>query len=591
VQEGAPVDLTEAETLAELLGDTPLFVAKERVVKKANGHDKAAAGTFDRDALCQPDSKRLDIEAAFAAMPPNGAGANEYQPPIIRAALLEGWTLGTIRSEVAERTVVIARAAGLPWTIEAELIAVEKRIFSCLKRLHHEKYDPATGEVPDWLPEELREAWIKTVAEGHQPILHNNRYGICVSRVASHAGKKDSDANSQSTAEPPKVAATPRASRILKIDYATFELPEFAPFDPATLPPRDWLFGRHIQRGAVSGTVAHGGRGKTTLGMVEAISMATCRNLLGEEPRERLRVWFHNGEDDMKELQRRLAAVCQHFQIDQEELRGWLYLTNGETFPLRVASGHTDFKMNDQLVELIHRQISTKQIDVANFDPLVSLHGVPENDSGKMDQVLGIFRQIASVEECGIDLSAHVRKHPSGINGLDHTGEDLRGTSSQFDAMRAVRVLNIMTERDAEAAGIPTHERSAYVRVDKAKGNNAPPGKAVWRKFVNVSIANGDEVGVLTPWDYPGQSTATDELADRVYLDILDRITLAGRTANDRSGPNYAPNVFAKEPEALLAKVGKAALAAAQIRLFAAGRLKVEEQGSSGRRVRRIVRC
>jgi RecA-family ATPase len=176
------------------------------------------------------------------------------------------------------------------------------------------------------------------------------------------------------TADKKPAAAPRRTSRIPKIDYATFQLPEFEPFDPASLPPRDWLFGRHLQRGAVSGTVGHGGRGKTTLCMVEAISMATCRNLLGEQPRERLRVWFH----EMKELYRRLAGVCQHYQIDQEELRGWLYLTNAEIFPLRVASGGVEFRMDEPLVELIHRQIHDKQIDVAVFDPLVSLHGVQE---------------------------------------------------------------------------------------------------------------------------------------------------------------------------------------------------------------------
>src|SRR5262249_15203889 len=55
-------------------------------------------------------------------------------------------------------------------------------------------------------------------------------------------------------------------------------------FDIASIPPREWLYGRHYQRGVVSGTVAPGGRGKSSLVMVEAVAMATCRNLLGEQP-------------------------------------------------------------------------------------------------------------------------------------------------------------------------------------------------------------------------------------------------------------------------------------------------------------------
>jgi hypothetical protein len=202
------------------------------------------------------------------------------------------------------------------------------------------------------------------------------------------------------------------------------------------------------------------------------------------------------------------------------------------------------------------------------------------------------FGRSPTSEECGIDLSAHVRKHPSGANGLDHTGEDLRGNSAQFDAMRAVRVLNVMSEKDADMAGILAHERMSYIRVDKAKGNNAPPAKAVWRRLVNVDLPNGDEVGVITPWDFPGQGEGSEasNKAELVYLSILERFTLAGRSVNDTSGPSYAPAAFAKEPEAQLAKVSKAALQAAQIRLFAAGKIRMEEYGAGKHRVRRIAR-
>src|SRR5262249_18072726 len=63
-----------------------------------------------------------------------------------------------------------------------------------------------------------------------------------------------------------------------------FTLRPFVPFDPKDLPPRAWLYGRHYQRLTVSATIAPGGFGKTTLVMVEAVAMATCRNLLGEQP-------------------------------------------------------------------------------------------------------------------------------------------------------------------------------------------------------------------------------------------------------------------------------------------------------------------
>jgi RecA-family ATPase len=124
--------------------------------------------------------------------------------------------------------------------------------------------------------------------------------------------------------------------------------------------------------------------GKTSNDMVEAIAMVTCRNLLGEQPDERLRVWFHNGEDPRDEIDRRLAAICQHFKIPQEELIGWLWTTSGNEFPLRVAKGYTNLEVDAVLVRQISAAIIDNQIDLAIFDPLVMLHSVSEVDTGKM---------------------------------------------------------------------------------------------------------------------------------------------------------------------------------------------------------------
>jgi hypothetical protein len=52
---------------------------------------------------------------------------------------------------------------------------------------------------------------------------------------------------------------------------------------------------------------------------------------------------------------------------------------------------------------------------------------------------------------------------------------------------------------------------------------------------------------------------------------------------------NYAPRLFAQEPEAKKAKVSKAALEAAMLRLFAAKRIQVDDTVTRGRRVHRLI--
>ena len=150
--------------------------------------------------------------------------------------------------------------------------------------------------------------------------------------------------------------------------------------------------------------------------MVECIAMATARNLLDEDVNERVRVWYHNGEDNMTELERRVFAICQHYRIPQEDLEGWFFMTSGNEVPLRVAESYNQVRMsiNHQLIKCITDAITDNKIDVCALDPLVTLHGVRESDPGQMDQVIRIFTRIADTQNCAIDLSHHTRKLAPG---------------------------------------------------------------------------------------------------------------------------------------------------------------------------------
>jgi hypothetical protein len=90
-------------------------------------------------------------------------------------------------------------------------------------------------------------------------------------------------------------------------------------------------------------------------------------------------------------------------------------------------------------------------------------------------------------------------------------------------------------------------------------------------------------VGVVVPWLFPGQDGTpsperleTERKAEHVFLEILRRLALAGRFVGER-GAHNAPHVFAKEREARVAKVGKAAFDAAMRRLFDKGKIRIEE--------------
>jgi hypothetical protein len=211
-----------------------------------------------------------------------------------------------------------------------------------------------------------------------------------------------------------------------------------------------------------------------------------------------------------------------------------------------------------------------------------------------MDAVIRLFAGIADENDASIEIAHHVRKPVAGI-AADYDVHDIRGVTAITDAVRAARILNRMNEKDADAVGCGEIERLSRFRVDRAKGNYSPAQVATWRQFVNVALINGDEVGVVAPWDYPGQGeqtpekAAADQKAEQVFLQLLDKFTARNINVSANSGSTHAPSKFAKEREAKIEKVSKAALAGAMNRLLDAGRIRTEPTGRSDRQSHRLV--
>ena len=351
----------------------------------------------------------------------------------------------------------------------------------------------------------------------------------------------------------------------------------FKAFDVASLPRRRWLLDQHYMRGVVSITAGMGGRGKSSNSLVEAIVLATAKPLLREPPGERCRVWYHCGDDNMEELHRRVAAICQRYNLDMAELEGWLFLTTPREFELRVAEGYMDVKTDDATINRIHDQVEASAIDVAILDPLVKLHSVREADVG-MDRVIGVFQAVADEHGCSVEIVHHTRKGAAGQGDAMQGGDDMRGSSSIQGAVRSQRMVNVMPTAEAARLQIPEADRRRYIRITNEKTNYAPPGHGGWFKLASVELANGDCVGVVEPWRHPDEGgeitpemAAMQATAEEVFLAILARFTDEGRRVSNSKQGSYAPRLFAEEAESKDAGVTQPYLEGAMRRLLKAG--------------------
>ncbi len=306
-------------------------------------------------------------------------------------------------------------------------------------------------------------------------------------KTRSGKAKQQDNGVGHGTDKGPLIAATP-----------------FVWIDPAAIPLRRWVYGRHYQRGFLSQTVAPSGFGKSTLVMVEALSIITGLSLLGLEPVEKAKVWYW-GEDPMDELQRQFAALMLHFNIDPGKVVGRLFVDSGRKSKITIAEQTKNgAKVVRPVVDALIATIRSNAIGVMMVDPFLSSHGVPENDNAQIDVAASAWADVVEATDCAGELVHHSRK----TGGAEITGEDGRGASSLGARVRAVRTLNVMTDDEAAKAGV--QERRSYFRVDRAKGNKAPPSSAAdWYQLRSYDLPNGrdgklgDSVGVVDKWKWP----------------------------------------------------------------------------------------
>lgn len=295
------------------------------------------------------------------------------------------------------------------------------------------------------------------------------------------------------------------------------------------IPRRRWLYADSYIRSFVSVLAAPGGAGKTTLYVVEALSIATGKPLLGITPAERTGVWIMNLEDPADEMERRIGAAAKHYGLDQADIEGRLFVDAGRDKPLLMAQQTRDgITIHKPMVDAIVAKIRANKIGVLIVDPFVASHSVSENDNQAINAVLALWRLIADLTGCCIVLVHHFRK----LNGEEGSIDSVRGGSAIIGAVRTARVMNTMTEAEAAKLGVEGSQRRRFVRIDNAKNNLAPPADhASWIELVSVDLGNGsgisdqggDKVGVATPWEPPSAWEGVTEQHMRDVYNYLDR--------------------------------------------------------------------
>lgn len=267
--------------------------------------------------------------------------------------------------------------------------------------------------------------------------------------------------------------------------------------DPSRIPPRDWIMWQRYIGGFISVIISPGGVGKSTLTMLDAVSVATGKNLTGFDIRKKGGVWIYNLEDPADELKRRMTAISIHHKIPLTDLDN-VHITSGRDNPLILAKqDSTGIVINKDAIDSVVEYIRKHNIVLFIADPFVRIHELSENDNMQIDKVVWCCQRIADRTGCAIGLVHHTSKAGARQEeqGDMHTG---RGASSLVYASRIAHTIAAMSEKEADRFGISSEKRKWYMRLDNAKANLQPPAeRADWFERFSIILENGDSVGTV----------------------------------------------------------------------------------------------
>jgi hypothetical protein len=261
------------------------------------------------------------------------------------------------------------------------------------------------------------------------------------------------------------------------------------------IPRREWVMQDRYIKGFLSVVIAPGGTGKSTLQLLDAMSIVTGKPLSGYEVKQQGPVWLYNLEDPLHEMQRRIAAMALHHCIHPSELRD-LHYCSGRDHPLvlvREAGGQ--YVINEDAIGWITDTIKREGIVAFMPDPYIRLHECKENDNNAQDKVAFALQRIADAG-CSTGASHHTRKKPNGQQQQTADVDDARGAKALTDAARLAHVISPMNEQEAERMGVDN--RRQFLRLDSVKANMSPPlANAMWYQLAGQTLPNTETVGVL----------------------------------------------------------------------------------------------
>lgn len=220
-------------------------------------------------------------------------------------------------------------------------------------------------------------------------------------------------------------------------------------------PPPSYVWDGYIPRGVVTLFGAHGGTGKSTIGLMLAVAAALGRPLFGvaTEPCSTLFVSLEDGTDIIRH---RLATICRAWDVSPYDLDGRLHIVDGTENPeLFQAEARSAGETTPAYRELVALAEST-QAGLVLVDNASDSFGGDEINRRQVRAFMRALGLIASRTHCAALLLAHVDKTTSR-NSKPENGEGYSGSTAWHNSVRSRLFM--------------TRDKSGLLKLEHQKNN------------------------------------------------------------------------------------------------------------------------
>lgn len=330
---------------------------------------------------------------------------------------------------------------------------------------------------------------------------------------------------------------------------------------------REWVAPDWIPHKAVTLLYGDGGDGKSLMALQLAAAVALKRQWLGIDVRDG-KVLLLAAEDDRDEVMRRLVGINRGLGVSFRDYGDRLFIRAMSDAPTLLADLHKEkLLVKSKLLRTIEAYIAEYKPTLLILDTLANFYPGNESDRAMVQLFVNFMKGIAYKHKVAIVMLAH----PS-IAGMQ-SGTGSSGSTGWSNGVRSRMYLEKITANGKEVD-------SGQKRLSTKKVNYGKAGNELTIRWTPA----GFEVLFKSAGD--AASRASDE-ARECFLALLARFKAQGRTVNASAGPNYAPTVFAGDPDSGF--VSKAALKGAMAELFREGVIITRETGKPSRPIRFIA--